>query len=102
MICHVKIKRGEKETEMGWSEYAVELPEYEDTSIMNVLDRIAADQDPTLAYFDHAACRQAACGRCAVRCNGKVVLACKEKAKEEMVLEPARPSALVRDLICRA
>lgn len=101
MVCHVKIRRGEPGQEAAWSEYTVAVAEHEDTSIMNILERIANDQDPTLAFFDHAACRQAACGKCTVVCNGKICLACKEKAQEEMILEPARPAKLVRDLLCR-
>ncbi len=102
MICHVKIRRGEPGQESTWSEYTVQVAEHEDVSIMNVLERIALEQDPTLAFFDHAACRQAACGKCTVLCNGKPCLACKEKAREEMVLEPARSAKLVRDLLCRS
>ena len=102
MTCHVKISRGEPGREGTWSEYTVTLAEHEDTSIMNVLERIAAEQDPTLAFFDHAACRQAACGKCMVKVNGKVRFACKERVDAEAVtLEPYKKK-VVKDLVCKA
>ena len=102
MTCHVKISRGEPGREGTWSEYTLTLAEHEDTSIMNVLERIAAEQDPTLAFFDHAACRQAACGKCMVKVNGKVRFACKERVDAEAVtLEPYKKE-VVKDLVCKA
>lgn len=81
--------------------YRVPLNEGGEVSVLNVLDYISANLDRTLAYFSHAACKQAACGRCLVKVNGKVVLACKEMVREEnLLIEPAGKN-VVRDLICR-
>ena len=77
------------------------FPEEEIVSVLNVLETIYREQDPTLAFFDHAACRQAACGKCMVKVDGAVKLACKEPAHETMLLEPYS-SRVVRDLLCQS
>ena len=77
-------------------------PDGEIVSVLNVLEAIYREQDPTLAFFDHAACRQAACGKCMVRVDGAVKLACKEPAHETMLLEPYNSARVVRDLLCRS
>ena len=70
-------------------------------SVMDVLDYIYENLDPTLAYFSHEACRQTACGRCLVRVNGTVRLACGCPAEgERLVLAPWNDEVL-RDLLCR-
>ncbi len=69
-------------------------------SVLDVLDYIYEHIDPTLAYFSHEACRQAACGKCLVCVNGKVCLACGCPANgESLTLEPWN-GKVVRDLIC--
>ena len=56
---------------------------------MNFWKRSINKQDHSLAFFSHAACRQAACGKCMVRVDGAVKLACKEKViKDKITLEP--------------
>ncbi len=98
---HVTIRRYSPTEERQWTqEYHVPFPEGEEVSVMNVLDYIYRRLDPTLAYFDHAACRQAACGKCLLKLNGEVRLACKERAQEEMLLEPVNAN-VVKDLLCR-
>ena len=97
MTYTIKIRRGSK-AEPFYSDYTLE-----DTgvlSVMDVLRRIYREQDGTLAFFDHEACHQAACGRCLVRCNGKTVLACAATAPADMTLEPWNEEKLVRDLLC--
>lgn len=81
-------------------EYRVPVEEGEILSVMDVLEYIYQYIDGSLAFFSHAACKQAACGKCLVKINGKTGLACKEKAdKESMELVPYQANVLC-DLIC--
>ena len=96
---HVVVKRQNPDGKKWTQEYNVEAAEDEVLSVMNILENIYQKLDPTLAYFDHAACHQAACGKCTLKVNGKVKLACKEIAAEDILLEPAS-SHVIRDLIC--
>lgn len=52
-------------------------------------------------HLPHAACRQAACGKCMVKLDGAVKLACKEVAHDGMLLEPYS-GRVVRDLLCQS
>ena len=101
MEYKVRIARGSRGDAPEFREYTVSAADNEILSVMNILEKIAREQDPTLAFFDHAACRQAACGKCLIRINGKPRLACKEIAPAEMTLEPVDAARLVRDLLCR-
>lgn len=84
-----------------YQEYLVPYDEGTLLSIMNVLEYIYDNLDSTLAFFHHAACMQAACGKCLVRANGKPVLACVTRVTgEDLLLEPAKEQ-FVRDLVVR-
>lgn len=96
----IKIKRAA--ADRRWVQtYTVPVPDDGGLSIMGALDWIRCNVDPTLAYFSHAACHQAACGRCMVKANGKIVLACVTgiAAGEPLVLEPWNEK-VIRDLVC--
>ena len=83
---------------------AYEVPSPETTvTVMDVLDYIRRNLDHTLAYYRHSSCNQGICGRCAVRLNGKVVLACAallEPGTASIALAPAN-GTVVRDLVTR-
>ena len=81
-------------------EYHVPAEEDEILSVMNVLEYIYQYIDGSLAFFSHAACKQAACGKCLVKINGKVVLACKEKADDESFELAPYNTKVLCDLIC--
>ena len=99
---HVKILRGTGGSDSFYQSYVVSVGDDASVSLMNVLEEIYNRCDHSLAFFSHAACRQAACGKCMVRANGKVVLACKAQADtDEIVLEPYKKD-VVKDLVCRA
>lgn len=91
----------EQHKEPYYRKYEVEIDGA--TSALNVLREIFTGEDPTLAFFDHAACGQGACRRCAVRVNGKNRLACITDVSGEPVLflEPSRRKGSWRDLFCR-
>lgn len=66
---------------------------------MDVLDHIYQNQDGSLAYYDHAACKLGICARCTGRVNGKPGLLCQVAVSAEMVIEPASDKRVVRDLV---
>lgn len=72
-------------------------------TLLDCLDRIKSHQDGTLAY--RSSCLQAVCGSCAVRVNGKPMLACRTQvawlALEGTVIkiEPLRNFKVIRDLV---
>lgn len=66
-------------------------------TVLDVLKRIYADQDPTLAFRHSCGCSY--CGVCAIRMNGRSVLACKTLMEPYMKLEPLNPSRVIRDLV---
>ncbi len=77
-----------------------EVPAAPHWTVMQVLDYIAENRDPTLAYYRHSACCHGICGRCALKVNGKVGLACATEvgAAAELTLEPKNEKVL-RDLV---
>src|SRR6185436_15662746 len=67
---------------------------------MRILDAIRSiydQQDDNLAF--QYACRIGRCGTCAVRVNGRPVLACQERARSEMTIEPLAGFPVIRDLV---
>jgi fumarate reductase (CoM/CoB) subunit B len=65
--------------------------------ILDVIRSIYERQAGDLAY--QFACRVGRCGTCAVKVNGVPVLACQERCKPEMRIEPLTPFPVLRDLV---
>lgn len=65
--------------------------------VLDVLNYVAEDLEVDLSYRWY--CGGAMCGTCAVRVNGREVLACWEPAEPEMVIEPLRNAPVIRDLV---
>jgi succinate dehydrogenase/fumarate reductase-like Fe-S protein len=96
----IKIHRFNPEAGEYVQTYTVPLENDKDYSVLNVLDYIACNLDSTLAYFDHAACRQGACKKCLVRIDGRISTACTEHVnKSEIELKPCS-SHVIKDLVC--
>jgi len=70
-------------------------------SVMDLLDDITRNIDPTLAYYTHSRCDRGVCARCAVRVNGKTGLACRMPIPPvgDIRIEPAGRYRTVRDLV---
>lgn len=78
-----------------------EVPVHPGDTVMDVLDYIYENLDHSLAYYRHSRCCQGVCGRCAVKLNGKTVLACKAEIDPVLIsvsLDPA-PGKVRRDLV---
>lgn len=79
-----------------------EVPVAVHWTAMDVLDYIVEHLDSTLAYFKHGACDHGICGRCALRVNGKVKLACSADISEENALELSpMTDRVLRDLVIK-
>jgi fumarate reductase (CoM/CoB) subunit B len=66
-------------------------------SILNVLNYIAENLDPTLGFY--SSCRIGKCAGCQVVVNGKVRLACTTPVMGNITLEPLRKFKVIKDLV---
>lgn len=88
------------------------LPYYQEISlevtseevILDILNRIKWEIDSSFTY--RRSCRHGICGVCAIKVNGKSVLACKSRMNElidlfgnELVIDPLSTKRAVKDLI---
>lgn len=88
-----------QDQEAHYDEFQINIQPEERKTVMDLLDYIGDEIDPGLSFYSHSACRQGICGRCAVKVNGKVVLACNTVLTgQDVVLEPAT-SRIVKDLV---
>jgi len=74
-----------------------EIPYRTSMRVLDALIYVADHFAPDLAYRWY--CGSKMCGTCAVRMNGREVLACWESVEPEMTLEPLRNLPVVRDLV---
>ena len=65
--------------------------------VLDALTWISENEAPDLAF--RWFCGSKMCGTCAVRMNGREVLACWEAVEPVMTIEPLRNLAVVRDLV---
>ena len=70
-------------------------------SVLNVLDYIYEQLDPSLAYRRYVACKRGVCTECAVRVNGKNELACRKSVDGDLTIEPVSKERVSRDLVTR-
>lgn len=85
---HVKINRQNKIVEYN-------VP-FKSTTLLKALYYIKNNIDNTLTFSSN--CRSGVCGTCAVRVNGKEVLACSYTPKEGDLVEPLAYHKVQRDL----
>jgi succinate dehydrogenase/fumarate reductase-like Fe-S protein len=76
-----------------------EIPYKEGLSVMNVIQHIYENIDPTLSHY--YSCRIGRCGGCHIFVNGRAVQSCCTRASDEMVIEPPHRIGLrvIKDLI---
>jgi fumarate reductase (CoM/CoB) subunit B len=73
-----------------------EVPYTKWMRVLDVLNYVAEELEEDLSY--RWFCGNKMCGTCAVRVNGREVLACWESAEPEMAIEPLRNAPVIRDL----
>lgn len=68
-----------------------------EATLLQLLSEIKTTQDATLSFA--SGCRSSVCGSCAMRVNGKEVLACAYKPQSGDIVEPLKNVPVIRDLI---
>ncbi len=86
MVLHI-MRNGEKVS------YKVSSKE---ATLLQLLSEIKTTQDATLSFA--SGCRSSVCGSCAMRANGKEVLACAYKPQDGDLIEPLNNVPVIRDL----
>lgn len=66
-------------------------------TLLEVLNEIKTKIDSSLTY--NSGCRSSVCGSCAVRVNGREVLACSYHVKDGDFIEPLNNMPIIRDLV---
>ncbi len=100
-VLTLKITRYQKEKDPPqWVEtFSVETRE--GMNLLEALIKIQDEQDGTLAF--RYSCRGAVCGSCAMRVNGKVILACRTHVEDllpkPVLIGPLPYFPVIRDLI---
>ena len=102
MRCHFTVYRfdPEKDKKPRYQEYTIEAEPTD--KILDCLNKIRWEQDPTLAY--RYSCAHGICGSDALMINGSVELACQKlvrdfKSANNFVIEPLPLFDVVKDLI---
>ncbi len=82
----------------------VEMQVSDHELVLDLLNRVKWEHDGSFSY--RRSCRHGICGACAIKVNGKSVLACKENALsvsdifgDELIIEPQSKKRAVKDLI---
>ena len=86
----IKILRSQNNSHQSYS-----IPD-EDMTLLSALGFIKANEDATVTFG--AGCRASVCGSCAVRVNGKEVLACEYRVEANDTIEPLNYHKVRRDL----
>lgn len=73
-----------------------EIQEKDKMKILDALNYINTEYNADIAY--RCSCRAGQCGSCALKMNGRVVLACKEEIVDNAVIEPL-DFDVIRDLV---
>lgn len=98
---NVKVLRYNPDTDKKpyWKTY--ELETEDDVTILDVLNEIHWNIDGTLAY--RRSCRSAICGSCAMKVNGRNVLACETGLHQfnshKLKIEPLPGFKIIKDLV---
>lgn len=92
----VRIRRSDGVTgESAWQDFNVPYRKW--MRVLDALNWIAEHQAADIAY--RWFCGSKMCGTCAVRMNGREVLACWEAVEPAMTIEPLRNLPVIRDLV---
>lgn len=99
-IIQVSIPRRNLASGKAVSVQIYEVEANREMTILEILQKIYQQLDPTLAYRRYR-CGRRICRSCEVKLDGKIVRGCATLLSpgKTYLLEPAHPSSLIRDLV---
>jgi len=68
-------------------------------TVMDVLDYIYENLDPSLAYHSHTSCHRRVCTRCNVTISNKAGLSCHTEVTGDITIDPLPRFKVIRDLV---
>jgi len=74
-----------------------DVSDMQGSTLLESLNYIKTKLDTTLTFS--SGCRSSVCGSCAMRVNGREVLACSYKVQDGDVIEPLKNVDVIRDLV---
>lgn len=95
----VRVSRYDPKVEKGPHYQAYEVPFEPRMTVMDVLDYIYENLDPTIAYHSHTSCHRRVCTRCNVTVNNKPGLSCHTEVVGDVTLDPLPRFKVIRDLV---
>jgi fumarate reductase iron-sulfur subunit len=96
---HVRVSRFEPGTDKAPHFQTYEVPWYPRMTVMDALDYIYENLDPSLAYHSHTSCHRRTCARCNVTVNSNPGLSCHTEINGDITLEPLPRFKVIRDLV---
>ena len=96
---NVTVSRFDPEKDEAPYHQTFPVPLTEGMAVLQALDYIYENLDPTLSYYDHGICAQGICKQCSARVNGKTELICQFQVVEDLLVEPLPKFAVVKDLV---
>jgi len=95
----VKIARFDPAVDNASHYQTYEVPLLPRMTVMDVLDYIYENLDPSIAYHSHTSCHRRICARCNVIVNSKPGLSCHTEINGDITVEPLPRFKVVRDLV---
>jgi succinate dehydrogenase/fumarate reductase-like Fe-S protein len=92
----IEIERYDPDSGETWRQQ-YQVPLEAGWSVLNVLNWIYENTDPTLAFY--YSCRIGKCEGCEMMMNGNKILACNTLVEGDIVLEPMPEFQVFKDLI---
>jgi succinate dehydrogenase/fumarate reductase iron-sulfur protein len=96
---NVKIARFNPAVDSSRHYETFEVPLSPRMTVMDVLDYIYENLDPTLAYHSHTSCHRRICSRCNVTINNKPRLSCYTEVSGDITIDPLPGFRVIRDLV---
>ena len=95
----VRIARFDPAVDSSQHYQTYEVPLTPRMTVMDALDYIYENLDPSLAYHSHTSCHRRICARCNVKIDNKAGLSCHTEVSGDMTIEPLPGFKIVRDLV---
>ena len=95
----VRVSRFDPAVDSAPRYQSYEVPFEARMTVMDVLDYIYENLDPTIAYHSHTSCHRRVCTRCNVTINSKPGLSCHTEVAGDITIDPLPRFKVVRDLV---